>query len=496
MVARGPIVRLTQRARVAGALGCIALVYLAGCGVAATTADRGQVRGSLDDASTQGADASLGATGDDASEAGGDGNADEGTDTLIADAARLDALDEATVADDSGLTPSLDSGNLPPEGGANADASTDADAAPTCVPRPPSAAGIYVDGVNGSDATGDGTAGNPYQTIAAAIPVAEGAATQNVYLAPGTYAESVAFGDSLAGTTLIGGWTRNGASWASDCADGARTRTVIQGGTIAVHVVSVIHPSGFAHLTIQTVASATAVADTPGVSLIGLLVEGAGSAITLDDVAVVSGAAAAGGSASAGTASTGVISCTGTGDCSDGGAGIAPPAGTPAASAGSFSRTGFAPSDGQRGAAGFNGSNGTAGGGASSATNITGCNTGCGTDCSVTSMTTLTSQQGFCGCGGVAGAPGLQGRGGGASVALLLAGDGATGDDQRERAGGRQRRERIGGRAGRCRRIRHDGHRGDDRSVPRRAVPLQRQLRPLLESMWILPHGFDFRSRR
>ena len=57
---------------------------------------------------------------------------------------------------------------------------------------------LYVDANNGSDATGDGTQGNPYQTITKAASVASGdAATQTVHVSAGVYNASLGESDPL-----------------------------------------------------------------------------------------------------------------------------------------------------------------------------------------------------------------------------------------------------------------------------------------------------------
>ena len=347
---------------------------------------------------------------------------DTGVDSHVANG-DVGALVDAPLARDAGNT------------GDAADAAT-LDAASACasgVAASPSL-GVFVDAVNGNDISGSGLPSSPFQTITKAVNAAISTGTSFVYVAPGTYNESVTIFNSSAGLTVQGGWTTSGATWCSDPSSNARSSAIILGGTTAVTVQDVTQPSGLSRLTVATQAEAPpAEQGAPGASLIGVLVVGNGSVFSFDDVAITSGNAGAGGAASAGAPAVGTLSCNGATDCSDGAAGAQGPAGAGALTQGFFNVTGFTPAGGQAGHAGGPGDNGVPGAvPAPSLLQTAGCasygdcNVACTASPDASAPTPITGGSGTCGCAGLGGGPGTAGFGGGASVALIISGSDAS----------------------------------------------------------------------
>jgi hypothetical protein len=341
-----------------------------------------------------------------------------------ADSAAQDASDSTLPTDAAGDAPAVtDSAGAEASGDTGTvDAGNEAavDSGPVCVPAPPDPAkGVFVDGSTGSDSTGDGSMAKPYQTIGHGIQATALAGTPNVYVAPGTYAESLAIPAATAGVFVRGGWTVSAGVWQTDCAAAPESRTIVQGGQTAVEAADITAPSGLSSLTVLTEADATSI---PGGSLLGVFVHGTNATFLLDDVVVASGIAGPGRPSTYVPPQTGVA-C---GACTASPANGSTPAPGPSATAqGTFSASGFTPADGHPGAFGSNGTTGTPPGTPGTITYNSGCSGGCFFPCS-----TLTSQAtgtaGSCGCGGKGGNPGVAGSGGGASAAVVLQGTGAS----------------------------------------------------------------------
>jgi hypothetical protein len=294
---------------------------------------------------------------------------------------------------------------------------------PTLAPDP--ATGVFVSATGGSDATGLGTTVSPYATISKAIAAAQSAAVPNVYVAPGIYHESLALTDSPVGVFVQGGWIVSGTIWLQDCDANAKNATDVRGGAIAVRATDLSHASGLRQLTIHTQATGD---PTPsgldGASLIGVFVTGASSKLTLDQVAILSGKAGDGGPGRLANDGVGVIGGGSGASCGDGTSASAPgPAGIAAPTEGTFSASGFTPASGIFGGNGAPGSAGKIF--APTCQTLNTCSAGCGYSSSGPGGTVCGSA-GTCGGGGVGGGGGFGGGGGGASVALLVAGSGAS----------------------------------------------------------------------
>ncbi|MBI3180688.1 MAG: hypothetical protein HYZ28_00950 [Myxococcales bacterium] len=295
--------------------------------------------------------------------------------------------------------------------------------------------GIFVSAGRGNP-TWNGTEGAPVDTIGAALERARDAGKANIYVEEGEYREALQIVDSPTGVFINGGWKYSGPAMERDCSTGMRERTrILSPGFVGVEVVGVTHPSGFANLFVTTEPGGGAAPnDTPGTSRIGLLVRGDNSALRLFNVHLKAGAGEHAGTASAGDSGVGAQSCNGTSDCGDAGAGAPGGDGEDATAQATFDLDGgFWPSNGAAGAsAGGPGANGRPGQGPVSRSD---CNRGCYCSsgwCCTTDWNgsdysgTVTAPAGTCGCGGLGGALGSAGRGGGASVALLVVGNQAA----------------------------------------------------------------------
>jgi hypothetical protein len=291
---------------------------------------------------------------------------------------------------------------------------------------PDPATGVFVNGASGSDTTGTGSVAAPYRSIGKGMLAAAAASMAHVYVAPGTYAESLTFPVSATGTLVEGGWAVSASNaWTTDCNAGPSGRTVLQGSTTAVSAVGLTAASGISTMTIQT--SADVSTSSPGTSLVGVLVAAASAPFSLTDVDVVAGIAGDG----AVPPATAPVTATVCGTCTDPPAmGTTPAAGAPASTQGTFTSTGFTPTDGQNGSAGGAGTTGKPALAGQTVTYNASCTGGCFSACGTATAQT-TGATGVCGCGGFGGNPGAAGHGGGASVAVLVYGTGTSVDVSR-----------------------------------------------------------------
>ena len=254
---------------------------------------------------------------------------------------------------------------------------------------PDSSLGVFVSRATGSDSAGSGTMASPYATITKGIGAANLAGLPNVYVAPGTYPESINLADSDAGTSVHGGWVFSGAAWGTDCSGTAQANTVLQGGAIAVQANNVMHNSGFEFMTIQTESSPS---PTPG---------GDGSRSSASSRMAIA--------PSTSPTSRCLLEMPGNGgleapvglgvgvDC-EGGNGQPGVSGSPAVAQGSFGASGFTPADGRAGSAGQTGPNGEEFE-PDCVSYATACGETSGT-CGSTSSSTVCGGVGSYGCGG------------------------------------------------------------------------------------------------
>lgn len=254
------------------------------------------------------------------------------------------------------------------------------------------ATGIYVT-LYGADNASCGTRASPCLTVQQGIAQAQLLQRSTVYIARGTYTESVTVGS---GITLEGAWDTVNSSWVPIC------------GTDELSAVALAMPST-ANVVVTAVSGATGVglrylsvlgnpaAPPPGQSLYGVFASNA--SVTLDSVIVTMGNASDGTGGDAGTSGhTGLGTCPGSTGAAGTSAGDAPPT-VP----GTFGPSGYAASGGQTGSpdGGF-GSSGT-------------CSVGCITQCTTCAEACMAPAAG---CGGFPGTGGAGGQGGGSSIAV------------------------------------------------------------------------------
>jgi hypothetical protein len=306
--------------------------------------------------------------------------------------------------------------------------------APLCDPTVvASSTGMFVDGTHGSDANA-GTLGAPKQTITAALTaihngVSSSAGTANVYVAPGTYAETVTFPTSTHGISVQGSWIVGATQWTQDCSASARDNTIVQGTTTAVISTVTASTNGVDNLTIETESAASAAArGSAGTSLIAVEVRGAGASFLLINDNVIAGHAGDGGSASPASAPSAActygdqLDCRGTTTGTAGSAGAAGSAGSDG-SGSTFADTGYTGAAGTAGGPGGSGQIGEAGSDSCVTPNT--CTATCDLDLTGTGLRTCDTP-GTCGLGGCGAGGGGAGQPGGASVAVLVGDSGAN----------------------------------------------------------------------
>lgn len=276
-------------------------------------------------------------------------------------------------------------------------------------------AGVFV-AQSGSDVNSCGTRANPCKTITYALAAAKATTTKTtIYVAaapatdagPGAYQESITLDSPI---TIEGGWSDTGGNWNPICDATTSTAVVVQGVTNTT-----IHATFTGAATLRDIKVISKPAPDPSESLYGIFAAGSTTNLTLDQVVVDVGPGGVGVDGTAGTmgANATDAGCAG-GNGANGGTG---PAGTGAV-AGSFSASGYTPTNGGDAGTGITGGNGTAGGSGACAT----CQvfTGSCPNLCTTGNATRCGTNGLAGCGGNGGGGGSYGTGGGASVAVYV----------------------------------------------------------------------------
>ncbi len=293
---------------------------------------------------------------------------------------------------------------------------------------------------NGSGSIACGTRTLPCASIGAGIRRATELGLGLVYVAEGLYAESL---NLVAGIDIIGGWTVSGSEWSPLCGLGFERAVIVQAPANETATVRAVDLSGSASLRRLTIESKMAGAE--GESLYGVFATGLSTALTLEDVAILTRRAGDGADGSPGAPGlVGTGTCT-AGDGASGGAGASVDTSDAGVDAGAslavgFANIGFVPAGGATADAGSSGNSGTAGGPGD-------CMNNCFLRCETTPACAAVTGQvcaaaGEPGCGGGGGSPGQPGSGGGASIALfawdaritllggsLTAGQGGNGGD-------------------------------------------------------------------
>ncbi len=277
---------------------------------------------------------------------------------------------------------------------------------------------IFVQADGGSDLNAGDSAAAPVRTLGAALLRAESRGPVTIALQPGVYAEDVTLGSSFSMNSIVGAVT---PQWQRDCDPTARDRTVI--ATPSPEGMLISGNTGIA-LSLGNLTVRSADATQPSQSSYAVRV--LGSRVNFFQVVLIAGRGGDGGVAGMVPASAGTVSCNTFTSCALGASGTPGPPGTPS-DGGSFGSGGFLPGHGGTGGPGSPGQSGPAGpdGGTrldcvTSCAGAVPCSNGdlfCGA-----TTAPLTGERGRCGCGGNGGEGGLSALGGGASIALFVAG--------------------------------------------------------------------------
>lgn len=298
--------------------------------------------------------------------------------------ARADASVDASPGKEAG--PSMDS--------AFPDVNPFTDA---CVATTIAANAVYVSpSPSGQDGSNCGSTQTPCATITHAL--LSGATT--IYLAAGTYNESITL---PANVTVVGGFTSHGQkTWTHDC----QSVSVIQGtSNVAVSVTAAGAASTLRTLIVQSASAVDA-----GESMFGIMATGAGTNLVLDGVEVET---APGGAGAAGAMGT-MGGSGGSGCGADSGAPGTAVGGPGSPGGGVFTSAGYQCMPGTKGANGGVGNNGAPSTPPFSCVGCFGCSA---TLC--TGPTSSCGTAGSSGCGGLGGGGGTPGGCGGSSVALF-----------------------------------------------------------------------------
>jgi hypothetical protein len=277
------------------------------------------------------------------------------------------------------------------------DASVDAqfDAPNACAQRTvDDAKGVFVT-LNGGDTSTCGSRNEPCQTIQTGVNQAKLLGRSTVYVARGTYTESIQL---AAGTTIEGGWDTASTTWIPAC-DTTEVSAVKVVMPSSANVAVTANFSGSAGLRLLSVIGKSTA--QPGESIYGVFANG--PSLTLDTISVNVGSGGEGSQGPIGDAGAkGSIDC----DASDGATGASPGHSGAGAPEGTFGPTGWTSSTGGPGSA--DGSAGAPG------------------DCTISSscITTCTTCLSICvnalaGCGGAPGLGGGGGASGGSSIAVF-----------------------------------------------------------------------------
>ena len=322
-------------------------------------------------------------------DAGGDAG-----DLIVGDGALADAL----AGDSSSGLGTLPDGGQIPSGCENVTADP--------------ATGLFVNWKSGQDSPTCGSLSSPCQTVQQGINQAHDAPqTPNVYVADGTYTESIVL---KAGVNVYGGWTTGTGAWAREC---SQATTVIAAPATTNVTVTASAIAGSAKLSTLTLESKGPSEVQPGESIFGIVATDPSTTLTLVYVTVTTasgGGGAVGAQGDAGNTPSGPCGAS----AGDGGSGSTPGTKGLGADAGWFIPSGYVATAGAAGNAGAPGANGTAGGADTCVACVT-C-TGDITTCNIATSVPSCGTPGQAGCGGGAGLGGAGGAGGGSSVALLV----------------------------------------------------------------------------
>jgi hypothetical protein len=208
-----------------------------------------------------------------------------------------------------------------------------------CLPIPDPTEGVFA--APGGPTTSCGTPSAPCGTIAAALNAAGATGKVIIYLASGTYVETVVVPFSA---TLKGGWVYSGgSSWQPVCSANPASATIIKGTQNAgLPSAGVIVTAGAPTLDTLTVLSPDTAG--PGESLYGIFAANAGT-VTLTNVVVQAKAGGSGVNSAQGTtgAAPPTMCTAASGDAGAGGTAGTPGPPGPGAAAGTWGANGYVP---------------------------------------------------------------------------------------------------------------------------------------------------------
>ena len=317
--------------------------------------------------------------------------------------------DEATVGNatpEAGTPdPGVDSATPGTDSATGTDAGFDTGVDPAaCAARKVNEASAVFVNINGTDSAQCGSAAEPCQTVQTGINQAKTLSKTIVYIARGTYKESV---NLAAGLTLEGGWDTLAGKWIPACDNNdiiAAAKLQMPDASNTVVTADFTGTGTLRYLSILGKAAKPAA----GESVYGVFAKGA--SLAFESISVSVGPAGTGADGNVGsTGGTGATKCA----TGAGGAGNAGGQGG-AAQPGTFGPTGYVPGDGNTGLSnGTNGANGT-----------------CAATCPGNEVTICMPNVAACGasegcptplagCGGTPGGGGGGGLGGGSSIAVF-----------------------------------------------------------------------------
>lgn len=266
--------------------------------------------------------------------------------------------------------------------------------------------GIFV-ATAGADELGCGTRAQPCLTVTNAVSQANAVGKAIVYVATGTYTESLNLGHSV---TIEGAWSATGSVWTPACSSNGATVIQAPSGDLAAVVVGSIN--GTATLRwLQIVAAATV---PPSQSSYGVMALGPTTTLSLEAITVM---ASRGGDGAAGAVGEAGAAATDAGCVSDGSA-AGPGVVGPSSPGGLFTANGYESGDGVDGTGGIPGGSGVSGG----TVECSSCGTCLASHCDYVTggAGTICGSPGLAGCGGGGGGGGRGGTGGGSSIALYV----------------------------------------------------------------------------
>jgi hypothetical protein len=343
-------------------------------------------------------------------EAGVDAGVDAHHDASVPDA--------ADAAMDAPLPPPPDAG---PDATGVGDAEMDSAAVDSPPPPPPTDActSILPDPTDAVFVANGGTTGTcgaptaPCASIQAAVTLASQSGKHRVFVANGTYTETVTLATNV---SILGGWTDMGGAigWQRACGTGNAANVTLQAPAGSNKTIIA---NGVTGVTIDTltVTSKAPNAVGTGESLYGIFATN-GANIDLINVFVSTAGGGTGGSGgSGGTGTNASGTCATSSDGQPGGTG----GGGAAGQVGTFDANGYRPAIAGTGGTGVTGDNGTLSGPGFCTAWV------CGIDvdgrCDGTHTTNnLYGQVGAPGCGGTGATGGGGGSGGGSSIALYV----------------------------------------------------------------------------